>query len=253
MSIASTDIIIYGSANMPEADGSTTGGAIDTGVRLVFSDISANDTVEVLSSNVGDTTQTVTVTGRNVAGSIVSDVLSLNGTTVVNGVVSFERILKIVINASHAGTITLRKASDNVTIATIESGVLTIRRAFYNVAADASGGSTRTYYEKCFVKNTHGSLSLLNCTIVEGSDGTEGVGADVTFDLEDAVNDNNSSVSRTTAPTGMLGTFTDSSKTCPGNDLAAGSAIGVWLKLSLPAGTAAQNTTFTLTTNGSST
>lgn len=256
MSIVSSEIIIYGSANMQDTDSGTQGGAIDTTTRVVFTDISAADTVEVLSDNAGDTTQTVTVTGRLATGVITTDVLSLNGTTVVNGVVTFERILKVVISASHAGTVTLRKASDNVTIVAIETGVLTIRRPFYNAVANATGGASKDYYEKCFIKNTHGTLSLLNAAVVESSDATESVGADVTFDLESAVGGSNTSTNRLTAPSGggMLGSFTDASKNVPGTNLAAGASIGCWLKLTLPAGTATQgNAIFVLNTSGSST
>lgn len=252
MPIASGDLVIYGAANIAEADGATQGGAINTAVKYIFDSATlANapgpDTVEVLSSNAGDTTQTVTVTGRNAGGSIVSDVLSLNGTSVVAGAVTFERILKVVVSAAHAGTITVRKATGDTTIGTLETGVTQLRRPFYNVAADASGGSSRDFYEKVFYKNNHATLALLAAAVSESAD----PGANITFDLEDAVNDNNSIANRlNTAPTGMLSTFASTSKNVPGTDLAAGAAIGVWLKLTLAAGTAPAKSTYTLNIAG---
>ena len=102
MSVSSSDLVIYGSQNIPESDSGTSGGAISTTCRYVFdSSTLANlleDSVEVLSSNAGDTTQTCSVFGRNSAGSIVSEVLTLNGTTQVSGATTFERILKIVLS-----------------------------------------------------------------------------------------------------------------------------------------------------------
>lgn len=251
MAVSSTDIVVYGSANMPEADTGTAGGAIDTTTKIVFTDIAAADTVAVSSDNAGDTTQTVTVTGRTSAGSVVSEELSLNGTTRVTGSQTFERILKIVVSGSHTGTITVTRnnASTYTQIATLESGILTARRLFYAATAEASGGSSKDFYEKVFVKNTHATLSLLGAQITEQAD----PGANITFDLEDAVDDNNSTTNRVTAPTGMLGTFTGAAKNVPGTDLAAGDAIGVWLKLTLAAGASPGKNSYTLRTSGSST
>lgn len=254
MSIASTDLVIYGAASIAEDDVSTQGGAISTTVRYIFDSSTLpntlNDTIEILSSNVGDDSQTVTVTGRNAGGSIVSEPFSLNGTTVVNGAVTFQSILKIVVSGAHAGTITVRKATGDTLIVSIETGVLTIRKPFYNVSSDAAGGSTRDFYEKVFIKNTHGSLNLLSAVISEQAD----VIGKITFDLEDAVNDTNSVASRlNTVPAGMLGSFDSSAKNVPGTDLASGSSIGVWLKLSLSAGDSSILSTYTLRVAGSST
>lgn len=253
MAIASTDIVYYGAASIAEDDVSTQGGAIDTSVRYVFDSSTLpntlNDTIEMLSSSAGDNSQTVTVTGRSAAGSIITEDFSLNGTTVVNGAVVFQRILRIVVSASHAGAITVRKATGDTLIVSIESGVLEIRKPFYNVSSDESGGSSRDFYEKLFIKNNHGSLNLLSAVISEQSDPS----GKITFDLEDAINDTNSIASRlNTAPTGMLGSFSNSNKNVPGTDLPFGSKIGVWLKLTLAPGDAPILDTYTLRISGSS-
>lgn len=249
MSLSASDIVYHGSANHQETDSGTQGGAIDTSVKVTFTDISATGTVEVLSSAGGDTTQTATVYGRLASGVIDSEALSLNGTTPVAGSKSFERILKVVINAAHTGTITVRKASDDVTIMTLETGVLTCRRLFYNAEAEASGGSSKDYYEKIFAKNVNGVNALLNAVIKEQAD----PGANITFDLEDAVNDTNTSTNRLSAPSGMLGSFTGSDKNVPGTNLAAGDAIGIWLKLTLAAGATPAKNTYTVRASGSTT
>lgn len=263
MSLSASDLVVYGSANMQESDSGTQGGAIDTTTIIVFADSSLantlNDTLEVLSSNAGDTTQTVTVTGRNSGGSIVSENFSLNGTTVVNGATTFERILKIVVSASHSGTITVRKATGDTTVASIPTGVLTIRRPFYNVSAEASCGSTVNYYEKMFVKNENGTNALLGATFADGGGDSNNY---ITFALEDAVNDNGTSTNRITSPSAStIGTngFTSSSKTLAAEtdaataDLVAGASIGFWLKMTLPAGSAAGKDTWTLTSSGTTT
>lgn len=250
MPIASTDILFYGSAVMAEADGTgSQGGAISTSTKVVFSDITTTDNVTIISSSAGDTTQTVTVTGRDATGAIVSEVLSLNGTSRVVGATNFERIMKIVVNAAHAGTITVTRdnGATYTVIATLETGILQIRRVFYNTSSDVVTGSTRNYYEKIFIKNTHATLSLLSATIKEASDPT----GNITFDLENAVNGNNTSTNRITAPSlSMLGSFDNTDKAVPSTNLVAGAAIGVWLKLTLIAGSAPAKSTWTVNVAG---
>jgi hypothetical protein len=196
-------------------------------------------------------TMNITVTGRNAAGAIVAETKALTGTTPTAGTTAtFERILKVVLASTAAGTVTVRRATGDTTIATMEAGITSIRRLFYDSAADASGGSSRAFYEKVFVKNTNGSLTLTNAQIAEQADPT----GNITFDLEDAVNDNNSVANRLdTAPTGMLGSFDNTTKSVPGNALASGSAIGVWLKLTLAAGAAATKSTYTIRATGTTT
>ena len=251
MSIASTDLIVYGCANHAQDNTSTQGGAIDTTVQIVFTDISATDGVEYVSTNAGDT-MNITTYGRSAAGTIVSETTALTGTTPTTATTqTFERILKVVLASAAAGTVTVRKGSDNVTIATMLPGTTSVRRLFYDAAADASGGSSRDFYEKIFIKNTHGSLTLTNSVVSENADPT----GYITFDLEDAQDDNNSTASRlNTPPTGMLGTFTSADKNVPGGqNIAAGSRIGVWVKMTLAAGTAAGKNTYTIRLAGSST
>ncbi len=250
MPIASTDIKFYGSTVMAELDATgSQGGAIATSIKMIFTDITATDKVTVISTAAGDTTQTVTVTGRAASGAITSDVLSLNGTSRVVGAVNFERILKVVVNAAHTGTITVTRNNGPTytTIATMESGILQIRRPFYNVSADVSSGSTRNFYEKIFIKNEHASLSLLSAVIKESADPT----GNITFDLESTVNGTNTSTNRVTAPvSGMLGSFDSTDKAVPTTDLAASSAIGVWLKLTLAAGASPAKSTWTARVDG---
>ena len=254
MSVTSSDIVVYGSANMPENDTGTSGGAIDTSVKIIFTDISAADTVEILSDAGGDTSQTVTVEGRDAGGSIVSETETLTGTTPVTTAQSFERILKITCSSTSHGTVTIRKQSDNVTIATMENGIDGVRRPFYDATAEDSGGSSKVFYEKVFVQNDHSTLSLLSATITASAD-PSGL---LAFDLANAVNDSFSLTNRLTAfanGDNTLGspTWDDAEKAVPGTDLAAAGEIGVWLRLSLAAGQAAAKTTYTLTVAGSST
>jgi len=253
MSITAAELILYGSASMPDDDTSTNiGGAIDTTTRIAFSDMVVTDKVSVKSDNAADNTQTVTVYGRNAGGTIINEVLTLNGTTLVNGATTFQRILKVVISAAHAGNITLQdqQSTPNV-LATIESGVLQLRRLFYNASADVTGGATKKYYDKVFFKNTDATLDLTSASVIEQADPS----GDVAFALESTLagtDTNGAGNNRQVAPTGY--TFNSTTKSVANSGtLTHGSEQGIWLELTLAAGAAAQNTTYTPRLSGTTT
>jgi len=128
---------------------------------------------------------------------------------------------------------------------------LEVRRAFYNAAADPPAGSAKTYYEKCFFKNCHGSLTLTGATVKENAD-PSGL---VTFTLETTNNGSgtNGANNRQVAPVSGVGTFSSADQNPAGSQMDAADRVGVWLKLSLAAGTAAQNTTYTVELTGTTT
>jgi hypothetical protein len=236
---------------MPDDDTPTgIGGAIDETVKVTFTDLTASDTVEILSSSGSDTSQTVTIYGRNDAGELISEAETLDGLNVQTTTATFERILKVVMSATAAGIVTIRKQSDDAEIATLEVGLTEVRRPFYDAAAEASGGAARTYYEKIFFKNNHGTLSLTSSKVQEEADPS----GNVSFALEqngDALDgtDDNGAGNRQTHDGGY--TFNSSSKNIVNSqNLTAGSAQGCWLLLDLPAGEAADNTTITMRVSG---
>jgi hypothetical protein len=94
MSVNPSNLRFYGSANMPDVDGSTTGGAIDFAKKIFFYDISSTGTMNYVSSSASDTAATIALTGRDGTGVIQTETKTLTGTTVVTGSQSFERLLK---------------------------------------------------------------------------------------------------------------------------------------------------------------
>lgn len=270
MPVASTDIKIYGCANMAEDDASLAGGAIDKTVVMLtqnMGDIGGTDTLDIVSDSAGDTTQTVTVTGRDASGIIQTEAFTLAGTTPQLGSQSFERILKIVVDGTYVGTINVQEASGNVTLVDmLGSGAapgggaeLEARICFYGADAEASGGSDEEVYEKVFIANTHASLALTSATVQLTVDGT--AGSIIDFDLEDAVNDTGTIANRLTAPGAAQtarDTWSDASEAVPGGtlgDRVTGTAdhIGVWLQMDLNAGTSPEEVQVTLQTAGTST
>jgi hypothetical protein len=125
-----------------------------TGNGLGFGNQPANDGVEVLSSNAGDTTQTVTIIGTtNGVNTVVVETVALNGTTPVATVkVDWGIILAVKLSALCAGTITFREASADATITTVTTGNLSKgvetvaagSQQAYNVAPTGVGSGATT-------------------------------------------------------------------------------------------------------------
>jgi hypothetical protein len=94
VSVFATEINIYGSANMPEADGVTVGGAVDLTKIITFSDMATTGTIDFVSSSASDTATKIQVAGRDASGIIqIPAAVTLTGTTKVLGSQSFQRLL----------------------------------------------------------------------------------------------------------------------------------------------------------------
>lgn len=61
--------------------------------------------IDIVSANAGDTTQTATVTGTDVYGQAMSELIAFNGTTRVPGKKAFFKITQIAVSAATAGNI----------------------------------------------------------------------------------------------------------------------------------------------------
>jgi hypothetical protein len=101
MSVIPSDIVLYGSANMPEADAATTGGAVDFTKRVQFFDITPNGTLDMVSSSASDTATKLAFAARDATGVVQTPAsATLNGTTPVTGLaasLTVERLLAAVI------------------------------------------------------------------------------------------------------------------------------------------------------------
>jgi len=114
MSITLGELKIYGSASMPDDDTPTgIGGAIATAKTVEWVD--AAGTVQGVSSSSGDTTQSVTVSYRDVGGVIQTLVIALNGQTVVTNAAVTERLLKGIKSATTGGDVAVEKQTAEFT------------------------------------------------------------------------------------------------------------------------------------------
>jgi hypothetical protein len=340
MSVLPSDLIFYGSANSPDVDGSTTGGAIATATSITFSDLTSTGALTYFSSAAADTATILTVSGRDATGAIqteaktlttpqigvagsqsyerlmkmvvsgtgaTGDVAALSSSTVVTGTaqgataatstasaqltlqsgqgasVAVGQILRITNNLPAGAQYQMRRiialSGDVVTVnrdwGTVPSSASTydvrrgmlaeqapntitqVRRPFYNVSSDVTGGSTRTYFEKVFAANTNAATALTSASIQKIVDPSSGT---LDFALETTLGGAGSVANRQTVPSSGITSF--SSGAAPqtivvqgtGN-LAPASASpqGVWLRLTLTAGLAAAKTSETMQIIGSTT
>jgi len=102
MSVLPSDIVVYGPANMPEADAAIVGGAIDFTRRIAFYDVAPAGRVDVISSSSSDTATRIAYYGRDATGVIQSQTLNLNGQNWVTGSQSLERLLYAALSGASA-------------------------------------------------------------------------------------------------------------------------------------------------------
>jgi hypothetical protein len=236
MPIVASDLVLFASANVPDIDSGTAGGAIDTARRFDFSDISATDNVEVLSD--GADTRNITIEGRKSDGTFASETVALNGVTPVTSTNQYERILKVeAASSSGTRTVTVRKASDDVTIRQIPINERGFMRFHRRASSDPS--VQKDYFAKGFWKNTHGSLTLTSALVKQNADPD----ARITHALAATLDDTATVANRTTDP-GL--TFDDTDKNVANSqNLTAGAAQGAWYRLRLPSGDSPHKTTYT--------
>jgi len=247
-SIVAADLVLFHSATQSDADAIAVGGAIDLLRRPDFTQLAANAALEVVSSAAGDTTQTITVTARNAAGSIVTQTITLNGTTVVQLATlgTVERALQGELSATCAGIVTLRVTAAGATVRTIPIGERGFSMVFRKTSSSTS--AQVLYYAKLFWKNTNATNALLAAAVTESADPA----AVITHGLETSVNGTNTATNRQTAPP-TTGTIDGTSKNVPGTDLANTAAIGLWLLMTLATNNAAIRNTYTSQLAGSTT
>ena len=109
MSCLISDLVLYGCANMPEADGTTTGGAINFNRRVEFNGTAMSPTTQfdLVSSAAGDTGVKAQLSTRDSTGVIqLSAITQSNGTAkVALTTVAAERMLSGVVTGGSIGSL----------------------------------------------------------------------------------------------------------------------------------------------------
>lgn len=240
MPVVAGDLKLYGAASRPENDTTTSGGAIDLQVGHEIAELTGDVTVRVVSD--GADTRDVRLTIRQPSGVVMTETKALAGATPVNfdttarAVEKFEIFSTGTTNVETSATRTVQlqeQTGGNPVVSTMPINRGRQNRQFLNLT---SGASPKDAYEKAFFKNENGTSALLLATVELVShiaDPDNGI----QMALETMVNGTNSSANRVTAPTGITAWADDDGTKIgvPGTDLAAGAAIGVWLRTRLGA------------------
>ncbi len=253
MPVIASDIRIYAAANMPEDNTSTVGGAVNTGIRVVFDDVAVTGPIKC-SGDATAGTGNLFVRGRNTAGSIISETVAINGTGFTNTTNSYERLLDCRLDKPNmsGSVVTMYSNITGALIATLQAGVSGVRRPFYDAAADSAGGSQRIFYEKVFVTNQNDVNALLTAQITEVS---SGLFASINFAIESGTEGAQTVPRRTglnAVPTGVT-VFGPGATSFPGTDLGTNENRGVWLQMTLAAGAAAANSFYQMQVTGNTT
>ena len=244
MGVVNTDLVIYTASNMPENNTSIVGGDINSGIRASFDDPSSASLVIIYSSSGTDTSQNLTLTGRTDAGTIISESLALNGASNVTSVYTYGRILTASLDAVAVGNITVSGSAVNK-ITDIPVGESGFRRPFYD--ATASVDTSKTYYEKVFIKNNSTGSDLTDAKVIEVN---SGLAAKISFGLEDTKKSNQTIANREAIPTGITGVF-GAGPSCIMNDLlSVGDYQGTWFKLSVDTSEASINSFYEVQVSG---
>jgi len=98
--------------------------------------------VSIVSSSASDTTQTVTVTGTDIWGQAQTSLLTINGTTTVNGLKTFKTITRVAVSAVFVGNLSVGMGDTfGLPYRVTDAGYLT-RTGWANAVADNAGTFT---------------------------------------------------------------------------------------------------------------
>ena len=149
MSIEQNELKLYGSATMPDNETpKDIGGAIDKTRKMEFFD--ATGSFQIISSDGGDTTQTITVTFRDTGGAIQTEVKTLNGLSPVAFVATFERLLKAIKSATTVGEVAV-EASVAERTGTAQAGALD------SITLDAGASGVNDFFNGMVLRITSGT------------------------------------------------------------------------------------------------
>ena len=95
-----------------------------TELDTTYAQLAGEEAIEVLSASGSDTTQTVTVTGINSDGKVISEDFTLAGATVQTSSATFRYVDQATVDAECAGAITIRKKTGDTLVVSIPVGSL---------------------------------------------------------------------------------------------------------------------------------
>jgi hypothetical protein len=142
MSVLPSDLVFYGSANMPDVDAATTGGALNAAILINFNDITPTGTLNYVSSSASDTAAVCTISGRDATGVIQTEAKTLTGVTPIAGSQSFERLMKGVMSGTTAVGDVAAISSTAVISGTAQTGAAATSSASASITLASGAGAS---------------------------------------------------------------------------------------------------------------
>ena len=176
MSVTPNGIVAFGSTDMPEADSTTVGGAVNFASRIGFCDVNATIgagtgghlpmQVDYVSSSTADTATKAQVTGRDSTGTIQTPTaVTLNGTTpVTSSTQTFGRLGAGVITGGAISSL----SNPGGTAAVGDVGVIGNTRFVSGAAAQTGSANTSGTTPPLFKLVSGGGLQLTNYAVYAG-------------------------------------------------------------------------------------
>jgi len=105
--------------------------------------------------------------GYGTDGTWIEETKALSGTDHVQSTATFLHLYSAVLASNATGIVTVAEynSGDPSSMFTVPVGEKGGQDMFLKVAAEASGGSTKKFYESCFIKNTDGASAVINAVI----------------------------------------------------------------------------------------
>ena len=241
MAVINNNLVFYASSGMPINDTYRSGGEINSGIRVMFTDLDDSTTITTYSNDIRDQ-NTVLISGWNNSQAVIGESIDVDGTGHTTGSSTFSGILCAKLeHATGTGTITISGTNENIVgrIPIRESG---FQRPVY-LATSVGGSDPKLLYEKIFLKNNNTSSTLSNAAVMStGSVLANIVGWGLengksVFPSGDGVEE--STANRVTAPSNVssFGSGHLISGVWPSGtgNLGPTAYQGIWLKATLPA------------------
>ena len=98
--------------------------------------------VTAVSSNIGDTTQSITVTGTDYYGQAQTELIALNGTTTVSGLKAFKTVTQVAVDAALTGNLSVGDGDSFGLPYRVTDGGYLLRTGWAGAVADNAGTFT---------------------------------------------------------------------------------------------------------------
>jgi hypothetical protein len=232
-------VVIHGSLLHQRGTEGLQGGSIELSTLILLSGLEQETPIGLVSSDETDVTQIYQIEGVGTTGLVETETIQINGRNLVQTLKSFVKLNRIIKTAGIplVGNVTIQ--NPNTTILGViynhrDSGAGFETTDLISLGSDihSSPNESWIFYEKFFLRNS--SLDIINSFTLQETSDPDGC---IDFAFDPVLNAFTTSINRTTRPGAIPPqNFNSLPKTI--NNFQPGDAMGVWLRIKMPAGNA---------------